>query len=96
MFTTTLVIAEVIWALEKAYKVPRQKITALVQKILNTSHIHIDEKDILLAAMGLYELKRIDFIDAYNAVTMEFKGMAAIYSYDRDFDILAPLKRLEP
>ncbi len=96
LFTTTLVIAEVIWTLEKAYKLPKAKVVPLVQKILNTPNIELDEKDILLAAIGLYELKKIDFIDAYNAITAEANNIHSIYSYDTDFDLLPPLKRLEP
>lgn len=96
LYTTTLVITEVIWTLEKTYKLARSEIVALVQRILNTPNIDLDEKDILLAAIGLYELKTIDFIDAYNAITMESKNINSIYSYDSDFDLIPPLKRLEP
>lgn len=96
LYTTTLVIVEIIWALEKAYKLPKNEVITYIQKILNTSNIIIDEKDILLAAIGLYELKKIDFVDAYNAVSMEAKSIESIYSYDTHFDSIPPLKRLEP
>ena len=96
LFTSTLVIAEVIWVLEKAYKLPRTEISGLIQKILNTPHIECDEKDILMAAAGLYQLKNIDFIDAYNAILMQARKIETIYSYDTDFDNVPPLKRIEP
>ena len=96
LYTTTLVIAEVIWVLEKAYKLAKSEIVTHVQKILNTPNINIDEQDILLAAIGLYELKNIDFIDAYNAISMETKNINSLYSYDTHFDEIPPLKRLEP
>ncbi|MBU4343403.1 MAG: PIN domain-containing protein [Candidatus Omnitrophica bacterium] len=93
---TTLVIAEVIWTLEKAYKLPKSEIVTHVQRILNTPNIELDEKDILLTAIGLYGLKKIDFIDAYNAISMETKGIDSVYSYDTHFDLIPPLTRLEP
>lgn len=96
LYTTTLVIAEVIWALEKAYKLPKSEIVIHLQKILNTPNIQLDEKDILLASIGLFELKEIDFIDAYNAISMESKDIDSVYSYDTHFDLIPPLKRLEP
>ncbi|MBI5150768.1 MAG: PIN domain-containing protein [Candidatus Omnitrophica bacterium] len=96
LFTSTLVIAEVVWVLEKAYKLSKTEIGGLVQKILNTPHIECDEKDVLMAAAGLYGIKNIDFIDAYNAILMQVKKIETIYSYDTDFDSLPPLKRLEP
>ncbi len=96
LFTSALVIAEVVWVLEKAYKLSKTEITGLIQKILNTPHIECDEKDILMAAAGLYHLKNIDFIDAYNAILMQSKNIEAIYSYDTHFDRIPPLKRIEP
>ena len=96
LFTSVLVIAEVVWVLEKAYKVHRKEIAEFVQKILNTPNIHCDETDILMAAAGLYDLKNIDFIDAYNAILMETKKLDTIYSYDSHFDRLSSIKRLEP
>ena len=96
LYTTTLVIAELIWTLEKAYKLPRSEIVTHVQRILNTPNIELDEKDVLLAAIGLYELKKIDFIDAYNAIFMETMHINSIYSYDTHFDLIPPIKRLEP
>ncbi len=96
LFTTTLVIAEVIWTLEKAYKLPKKEIVTYVQQILNTPNIKLDEKDILLASIGLYEIKGIDFIDAYNATMIETKNINSLYSYDKHFDLISSLKRLEP
>lgn len=96
LFTSTLVIAEVVWVLEKAYKLSKTEIGGLIQKILNTPHIECDEKDVLMAAAGLYQLKNIDFIDAYNAILMRARKIEAIYSYDTDFDKVPPLRRLEP
>ncbi len=96
LYTTTLVIAELIWTLEKAYKLPRSEIVSYVQRIFNTPNILLDEKDILLMAIGLYELKKIDFIDAYNAISMGAKNIDTLYSYDAHFDLISHLKRLEP
>ena len=96
LFTSTLVITEVVWVLEKVYRLTRDQITVCVQKILNTPHIECAEKDILLTAVGLYELKNIDFIDAYNAILMQTKDIQDIYSYDTHFDLFPALKRIEP
>lgn len=96
LLTTTLVIAEVVWVLEKAYKLSKTEITDLIQKILNTPHLECDEKDVLMAAAGLYSLKNIDFIDAYNAIVMEARKIEAVYSYDAHFDRIPSLKRIEP
>ena len=95
LYTSTLVIAEVVWTLEKFYKLRKDQIVACIQKILNTPHFECDEKDVLMTAIGLYQLKGIDFIDAYNAVIMETKSIDTVYSYDLHFDLIPPLKRIE-
>jgi len=38
----------------------------------------------------------MSFADAYNARYMEKKGIGEIYSYDRDFDRLERITRIEP
>lgn len=96
LFTSSLVIAEVVWVLERFYKLNRTQVAVYIEKILNTPFLECDEKDVLFSAVGLYSLKKIDFIDAYNAVIIESKSIDTIYSYDFHFDLIPPLKRIEP
>ena len=96
LWTTHLVMAEVIWVLEKFYKIPRTEIAEAVLKILNTTILEIEEKDVVMSAVGLYQLKKIDFIDAYHAMMMLEWGVHTLYSYDEDFDLIPALQRMEP
>ena len=38
----------------------------------------------------------VDYIDAYNSVLMRQLGLKETYSYDKDFDKLETVQRLEP
>ena len=96
LWTTSLVIAEIIWVLEKTYQYPRTKIADAVLKILATENIQINEKGLLMESVALYKIKNIDFIDAFNATTMLESGIRTIYSYDTDFDGIHSIHRLEP
>ena len=96
LYTTILVINEVMWALEKSYKLPKSEIIDYTKHILNTPNLHLEDKELLLEAINLYELENIDFIDAYNAIFMETKGINSIYSYDKHFDQISAIKRIEP
>ncbi len=96
LYTSSLVMAEVVWVLEKVYALSRPEITQCIYKILNTPHIECEEKDVLVTAAGLYELKKVDFIDAYHVIFMHKKHIQNIYSYDTHFDLFPPLKREEP
>lgn len=96
LFTNILVIAEVIWVLFSGYHFPKDKVIEGIRKILNTPNIHLDEEEIILSALYLFEKSNMDFIDAYNAAMMEHKGISAIYSYDRHYDQVSEVKRLKP
>ncbi len=96
LFTSDVVIAEVVWTLLSFYKVPKQEVVEKVSVILNTPNLKIEHHKILTEALAIYGMKNIDFIDAYNAAYMRHKKLDKIYSYDTDFDKIELLKRLEP
>lgn len=96
LWTTPLVIAEIIWVLEKTYQYPRTKIADAVLMILATDNIYVDSKDMLMESVGLYKIKNIDFIDTFHAAFMMTRQISTIYSYDADFDGLPFIKRREP
>jgi len=94
--TSGMVIAELIWTLLSYYRVPKANAIEKVSIIVTTESLHIPEKDIIAEALVLYSRKNVDYIDAYNAVFMKYHGVDEIYSYDRDFDAIEGIKRVEP
>jgi len=96
LFTTDLVIAEIVWVLESFYELPKKEIQDKVEKILNTPNLICPHKDQILSALVLYSEKNIDYIDACNALTLKEKGIEELYSYDKHYDRIDWLTRLEP
>ena len=96
LFTTDMVIAEIVWVLESFYKLPKNEVQDKVEKILNTPNLICPHKDLILIALTLYSEKNIDYIDAYNALILKEKGIEELYSYDKDYDRIDWLIRLEP
>ena len=96
VFITDLVVAEIVWVLESVYGLSKKEIQDKVEKILNTPNLFCLHKDIILGALILYAEKDIDFIDAYNALILKEKGIKELYSYDRHYDQIEWLTRLEP
>lgn len=96
LWTTQLVVAEVVWVLESFYKYPADRVADAILQILNVDALHVEHKELLMESVGLYKLKNVDFIDACNAIFMLEKGIRTVYSYDRDFDRIKPLHRQEP
>ena len=96
LFTTDLVIAEIVWVLESYYELPKKEVQDKVEKILNTPNLVCQNKDIILNALTLYLEKDVDYIDAYNAVFLKKNNIETLYSYDKHFDSIDWLTRLEP
>jgi predicted nucleic-acid-binding protein len=83
LFTTTLVIAEIVWTLASFYKVSREQIRERILAILNTPGLEIAESDLLIEAATNYAAKNVDFIDAYNAAWMIQQQLSTAYTFDR-------------
>ena len=96
LFTTDLVIAEIVWVLESFYKLAKKEIRDKLEKILNTPNLACPNKDLILVALMLYTKKDIDFIDAYNAIILKEEDISEVYSYDKDYNSIDWLTRLEP
>jgi predicted nucleic-acid-binding protein len=83
LFTTTLVIAEIVWTLASFYNVSREQIRERILAILNTPGLEVAESDLLIEAATNYAAKNVDFIDAYNAAWMIQQQLSRAYTFDR-------------
>lgn len=89
-------MAEAVWVLETQADLTRDRIREHLVPITALPGLHLPHKQLWPRIFDLYCEQRIDFIDAYNAVMMERAGVAEIYSYDRDFDKIAGIRRVTP
>ncbi|UCH97946.1 MAG: PIN domain-containing protein [Candidatus Aminicenantes bacterium] len=96
LLTSDMVIAELIWTLHSFYNVSKEEIIEKVTIMINTPNLKILNKKLLSEALVLFSQENIDYIDAYNAVFMKNKGCTQIFSYDKDFDCIEDIKRMEP
>ena len=94
--TSVLVIVEIVWVLESIFKKSRDEIKEMIQKIINTQNLVVENRDILLQGLEIYSQKNIDFVDAYHAVFLKSTGEKIIYSFDQDFDKIEWIERREP
>lgn len=91
-----LAAAEIVWTLERFYKLSKEEVAAKVSPLLKLKGLRVAGKEVFLAALSLYVERNISFTDAYMAVQMERAGVEEIYSYDQDFDRLDQVARIEP
>ena len=91
-----LVIAETVFTLERSYKVPKAHIAAALLSLLTLSGIELRGKRKYTRVFDLYVRLNISYADAYLAVAMSQARSSQIYSFDRDFDRVPTVSRIEP
>ncbi|MDF2716308.1 MAG: putative nucleic-acid-binding protein contains domain [Paenibacillus sp.] len=82
IFIPNEVIAEVVYVLEKVYKVERAHIFDSLQNLLSYGNITTHDKNILVEALKIYSEIKIDFVDsllyAYSKV-----GGHTVFTFDK-------------
>jgi predicted nucleic acid-binding protein len=91
-----LIVAEVVYVLESFYEVKRQRVAELVRAVIGFPAIVVVDEPLLLRALEVYEVDRLDFAEAYLVASAETSGVETIASFDRTIDRLATIQRLEP
>lgn len=91
-----LIVAEVIYVLESFYEVERERIAELVRAVIGFPATVVVDVPLLLRALEVYEVDRLDFAEAYLVASAEVTGVETIASFDRTIDGLATVQRLEP
>jgi predicted nucleic acid-binding protein len=89
-----IVVAEVVWVLSSFYHYKSQQIATTLLEFLSQDGLEVDDN--VLSALVLYSDKGIDFVDALLAVRMQHADIRQVYSFDRHFDRVMGLERLEP
>lgn len=96
LVTLPIVIAEIAWVLHSFYKETRKEAARKLKIILLFEGLEVSHGDALIMAGEIFEKKNIDFIDAYIASWLKQEKIKKIYSYDRDYDKIEDIKRIEP
>ena len=81
-----LVLAEIVYVLESFYRVPRARIAAMARSVIGFPAIQSENDGVLIRALEVYELDRLDFVEAYLVARAEAAGVEAIASFDRGID----------
>lgn len=91
-----LVLAECVYVLESFYEVERVRIAEMMRAALALQSIAVVDEAMLLRALEIYEIERLDFAEAYLIAMAEATGVDAVMSFDRTIDRVDTVKRIEP
>jgi predicted nucleic-acid-binding protein len=91
-----ITVAECVWVLASYYRRSRGEIAATLADFVAADGVEIDAVEVMISALRTYAAHNIDFADALLAARMADEGTTSVYSFDRDFDRLPGITRLEP
>lgn len=91
-----LVVAETVYVLESFYETPRIQVAEAVRSLLAMDSVISVDAALLLRALEVYEVDRLDFAEAYLVACAESTGINKIASFDRTIDRMGTVERVEP
>jgi predicted nucleic acid-binding protein len=91
-----LIVAEIVYVLESYYEVPRPRVAELVRAVVAFPAIGVVDEALLLRALEVYEVHRLDFADAYLVAQAETSGVNAVVSFDKTIERVPTIGRVEP
>lgn len=78
----SIVLCEVVWVLESAYKYSKKEIANCISCVLKTKQFVIPEKDVIRLALKLYQETNIDFSDALIGYTNKLLNCEFTVTFD--------------
>jgi len=96
--TSPLVLFEVIFTLQSArsYKLPKERVVELVSPLIEFRGLQIPNKQLWMDTFAAWLEYPIDFTDAYNVAHMRSAGITEIYAWDKGYDHVNGIVRIEP
>jgi predicted nucleic acid-binding protein len=96
LLLTDLIVAETVYVLESFYEVPRARAAELVRAVIAFPPITVEDEALLLRALEVYEVNRLDFAEAYLLACAEVSGVGAVASFDRAVSRVPTIRHIVP
>ena len=93
---TDLVVAETVYVLESFYKTLRGQVAEVLRSLLAFDSMVCVDPALLLRALEVYEINRLDFAEAYLVACAESTKVGRVVSFDRAIDRVKTVERVEP
>jgi len=96
LLLTDLVVAETVYVLESFYEAPRDQVAGAIRSLIAFEAVVCVDPALLLRAVEVYELDRLDFAEAYLVACAESTGVGRVASFDQALDRVDTVRRIEP
>lgn len=78
VFLPQAALSDVVWTLRSFYKWPLEKVCAFLGNLLSLDGVHMQQKEMILDSLNMFEQKNIDFSDALIAAEMSVMSIEEI------------------
>ncbi len=72
------VVSETVFTFERSYKVSKRRTSEMVSDVISLPGVQLPAKSRCVAALELHATTNISFIDVYNALDMQTRGLTEI------------------
>lgn len=96
LLLTDLVVAETVYVLESFYEAPRGVVAEAVRALIAFESAICVDPSLLLRAVEVYEVDRLDFAEAYLVACAETTGVGRVASFDRSISRVNTVEWVEP
>jgi predicted nucleic-acid-binding protein len=83
-FIARIALVELVWVLRKGYKYDRQTIGDVIERILATNELRVEDRDAAVAALAAYRTSAADYADCLMGLLNRDLGCAATVTFDGD------------
>lgn len=80
----------------RLYGFAADHVRAVIGDLVRLPNVQVSHRDVILDALDIVAERNIDFGDAMTAAAARLFSGGVVYSYDRDFDRITGVTRLEP
>lgn len=94
--TSELVVFETVYVLQSVYRMSKSEIATVLLPIIVLPNLKIRNKARLHKALDWYVRYNLSFVDAYLAVMTQQQRLPALVSFDRNYDRVPGIPRVEP
>ncbi len=94
LFVPHVVLAETAWVLVSVYGFSREKLRALIEMLVDTEGLVLQEPEVVQAALAAFGSSRADFSDCLILAVTQRAGMSPLATFDEKLAALPGTRRL--
>jgi predicted nucleic acid-binding protein len=96
LLVADVIVAETVYVLESFYETPPPQVAEAMRSLIAFGSVLTVDPALLLRALEVYEVDRVDFAEAYLVACAEATGVGVVASFDRSLNRVGTIRRVEP